>query len=136
MGIRLISVIYTTTENHTQLSSTEPVHVVEIPRFAVNLPLVTNIGYSRELTNLAKIYTENIKYSDHNNSFTFKLGIFDDIYSKADILFKAKMKAFFIMLKGLTLDYYYLNINSCIVTINFDQICHSIKNYFEKAEYK
>lgn len=98
--------------------------------------VTTNISHSRELSNLAKIYTDDAKYSSRNNSFTFKLASFYDIYSRADVLPKAKMKAFPIMFKGLALDYYYLNISTSIIIINFDQVFNSIRNYFERAEYK
>lgn len=40
------------------------------------------------------------------------------------------------MLKGLALDYYDSNINTSTIAINFDQVCNSINNYFERAEYK
>ncbi len=40
------------------------------------------------------------------------------------------------MLKGLALDYYYSNISTSAVAMNFDQVCNSIRNYFEGAEYK
>lgn len=39
------------------------------------------------------------------------------------------------MLKGIVLDYYYLNISTNKVTINFDLVCNFINNYFEKAKY-
>ncbi len=42
------------------------------------------------------------------------------------------------MLKDLTFDYYYLNmftlsINTLII---FDEVCFSMRNYFEDVEYK
>ena len=40
------------------------------------------------------------------------------------------------MLKGLALDYYYSNISTSAVALNFGQVCNSIRNYFEKAKYK
>ena len=82
--------------------------------------LNTSISYSRELSNLAKVYIDNKKYSGCNNSFIFKLTIFHNICLKANILFKVKMKTFSTMFKGLTLDYYYSNISISAVTMNFD----------------
>ena len=81
------------------------------------------------------MYTEEAKYSGRNDSFTFKLAIFHDICSRADVPPEAKMKAFPTMLKGLALDYYYSNISTS-GAMNFDQVCNSIRNYFEEAEYK
>jgi hypothetical protein len=40
--------------------------------------------YGRELANLAKLYTNELKYSGNNN-FDFKLTIFIDLCQKADI---------------------------------------------------
>ena len=66
-------------------------------------------GYRRELGIMIKIYTKKSKYGGDGNSFDFKLAIFYDIYRHADIPYKAKAKAFPIMLKGLALNFYYLN---------------------------
>lgn len=98
--------------------------------------ITTNIGHGKELSNLAKIYINNTKYSGWNNSFTFKLAIFYNIYSRADVLSKAKVKTFSIIFKDLALDYYYSNINTSTIAINFDKVYNSIKNYFEGVEYK
>jgi hypothetical protein len=56
---------------------------------------------------------------------------------RVDVLQSAKLKAFFTILKDLALDYYYLNmfINTMIFII-FDEICFSMKNYFEDVEYR
>lgn len=51
---------------------------------------------------LAKMYTEDAKYSGEEDSFTFKLSMFHDICNKADVLQEAKLKAFPTML-GLLL---------------------------------
>ena len=45
----------------------------------------------------------------NRDSFNFKLAIFYNIYRRVNILYKAKAKAFPIMLKGLVLDFFYLN---------------------------
>ena len=38
------------------------------------------LRYSKELANLAKLYTDESKYSSKNNNFDFKLTIFTDRY--------------------------------------------------------
>ena len=68
--------------------------------------LDTSVSHSRKLSNLAKIYTDDAKYSGRNDSLIFKLAIFHDICSKADVSPEAKMKTFPTKLKDLTLDYY------------------------------
>lgn len=100
------------------------------------LMIITRIGHSKKLSNLVKIYINDTNYNKRNNSFTFKMAILHDIYSKIDVLSKAKIKAFSIMVKNLALDYYYSNININAITINFDQVYNSIKNYFNGAKYK
>lgn len=64
-------------------------------------------GYNRKLSNLMKIYNDNIKYSGYNNSFIFKLAIFHNICFKTNVLLKRKMKVFSIILKNLALNNYF-----------------------------
>ena len=66
-------------------------------------------SYGQELSIIIKIYTEESKYRGNKESFDFKLAIFYNIYRCANILYKAKAKAFFIILKGLALNFYYSN---------------------------
>ncbi len=92
--------------------------------------------FERELSILTKLYTNEAKYSDENDSFLYKLIIFHDMCDRADIFHLIKLKVFFIMLKGLTLDYYYENMITSITSSTFDEICFQIKSYFEDVEYK
>jgi hypothetical protein len=92
-------------------------------------------GHGKELANLAKLYTNEAKYSDENDSFSFKLTIFHDMCDRADVSQSAKLKAFSTMLKGLAFDYYYSNMSTDIFII-FDEVCFSMRNYFEGAEYR
>jgi hypothetical protein len=56
---------------------------------------------------------------------------------RANVPQSAKLKAFFIMLKDLTLDYYYFNMFTITITvITFDEVCFSMRNYFEDVEYR
>ena len=72
-----------------------------------NKPTLKNYGW--EFNIIIKIYTEKSKYGGNRDSFNFKLTIFHNIYGCANILYKVKVKAFPIMLKGLVLDFFYLN---------------------------
>ena len=67
-----------------------------------------------------KIYTEDNKYSGEDNNFDFKLTIFYDLYSRANIPQEAKAKAYPIMLHGLALDHYYTNLKNVTITLLFD----------------
>ena len=84
----------------------------------------TSKGYGRELNIIIKIYTEESKYGGNRDSFDFKLTIFHNIYRCADIPYKAKAKAFFIMLKGLVLNFFYLN--NTINKLSFQDIYSAI----------
>lgn len=51
--------------------------------FSIKLPVAISTNQNK---NLAKIYTNAIKYSNYNNTFTFILAMFYNICFKADIL--------------------------------------------------
>ncbi len=54
-----------------------------------------------------------------------------------DVSQSVKVKAFSTMLKELALNYYYSNMFIItIVIITFDEVCFSMRNYFEDVEYK
>jgi hypothetical protein len=56
---------------------------------------------------------------------------------RVDVSQSAKLKAFSIMLKDLALDYYYFNMFTITITvITFDEVCFSMRNYFEDVEYR
>ena len=40
------------------------------------------------------------------------------------------------MLRGLALDYYYINLKNVTLILLFNQICDAIRNYFEGPEYR
>ena len=91
-------------------------------------------GYRRELNIIIKIYIKENKYRGNRDSFNFKFIIFYNIYRCANILYKTKVKAFPIMLKGLVLDFFYLN--NTINKSSFQDICNAIQTYFKGLEYK
>jgi hypothetical protein len=95
-------------------------------------------SYGKELANLAKMYTDESKYSGENDNFDYKLVIFNDMCSRVDIPDAIKARAYPTMLRSLALDHYYTTIKGAIQTYNlsFDQICESTRTYFEGSEYK
>ena len=86
-------------------------------------------GYGRELNIIIKIYIEESKYRSNRDSFNFKFAIFYNIYRYTNILYKTKAKAFPIILKGLALDFFYLN--NTINKLSFQDICSTIQTYFK-----
>ena len=91
-------------------------------------------GYKQELNTIIKMYTKESKYGGNKNSFNFKLTIFYKIYGCVNILYKAKVKVFPTMLKGLVLNFFYLN--NTINKSSFQDICSTIQTYFKGLEYK
>ena len=84
----------------------------------LNIPIWNKLmlkSYGWEFNTIIKIYIEENKYTEENkyrgnrDSFNFKLAIFHNICGCVNILYKAKAKAFPTMLKGLVLDFFYLN---------------------------
>ena len=81
------------------------------------------------------MYTDEAKYSGENDSFTFKLTIFHDICARADVPHEIKLKEFSTMVTGLALEYYYSNV-SISTSVTFDEVCNSIRTYFEGSEHR
>ena len=124
-----------TSASHTQLSMGPAYLAVYYPPSINHLFTATvtiSISHGRELLNLVKIYTNDVKYSGSNNSFTFKLAIFHDIYFKAHVPPKAKIKTFSIMLKDPALDNCPSNIGISNTIMNFNQVCYSMRKKWIK----
>ena len=93
----------------------------------LNMPIwnkPTSKSYRQKLNIIIKIYTEESKYKGNKNSFNFKLVIFYNICGYINILYKAKAKAFPTILKGLVLNFFYLN--NTINKSSFQDICSTI----------
>ena len=82
--------------------------IPQIPRIQTPQIEEPQPDFSRQIANLAKIYTEEDRYSGQpDNSFDFKFGIFLDNCTKAGVPRQAQSLAFSMMLSGLAKDYYY-----------------------------
>ncbi len=93
--------------------------------------------YEKKLSTLIKFYSDKTRYTDENDSFSYKLIIFNDICRRANVSHEIKLLAFFTMLKRLALNYYYSNMNTCTIILStYDEVCFQMKNYFENVEYK
>ena len=84
------------------------------------------------------MYLDKSKYSRENNYFDFKLYVFNDLCSRADILKEVKSRAYSTILQGLALDYYYSSIIKGIKTFSllFYQMYNLTRSYFKGAKYK
>ena len=91
--------------------------------------------YSKELANLAKLYTNESKYSGENDNFDFKLTIFMDRCQKADIPKQEFSQAYSTILRGLVLNHYYTNLKSNPLSVPFNKLYKAIYNYFKGSKY-
>jgi hypothetical protein len=82
--------------------------------------------------------TDESRYSGGNDNFAYKLVIFHDLCSRADIPDDTKTKAYSTVLRELALDHYHTNIKGPAQAYNlsFDQIYEYTRTYFEGPEYK
>ena len=89
---------------------------------ATTIPVTTApasiLGYKKELVNIAKLYTDDQKYSGISGNFNFKLTIFYNICNRADIPLNAYLKALPFILIGLALNHYY---NSKLAILIFNE---------------
>jgi hypothetical protein len=86
--------------------------------------------YNKKAIIIAKIYTDNQKYNNINNSFDFKLIIFYNIYRKSSLSPEGYMIMFSIILKGFAQVYYY---NYNLSTKQFDIAYILYTNFFQKT---
>lgn len=97
-----------------------------------NRPVLQASSFGREVATIAKIYTDDQKYSGVGDSFDFKLTIFYDICNRSGLPQDGYMAAFPTMLKGLAQAHYY---NCSLSTKPFDAACAHMRNFFEGPEY-
>ncbi len=104
-------------------------HVYDIRRDDYNRDIGRNNNYS--LINLAKLYTDEQKYSGDNDTFDYKFNIFLDLCERTDVPPDIHIKAFPTMLKGAALNYYYTSCKSNPKITILDDLCENIRSYFE-----
>jgi hypothetical protein len=91
----------------------------------------------KKILTLVKLWIEDAKYNDENDSFSFKLIIFHDICCRVDGFPETKLIVFFSMLKELVLKYHCLNMSiNIMIHVTFNEVCFQMKAYFENLEYK
>ena len=88
------------------------------------------------LINLAKLYTDEQKYSGDNDTFDYKYGIFLSHCERTNVPREAYLKAFPTMLKGAALNYYYTSCNLNPRISSLTELCENIRSYFEGPEHE
>jgi hypothetical protein len=123
-----------------QTSLNQPVIYLQIQtpsgQSVIYLQILQSQNFRKELANLAKLYTENTKYSSKDNNFNYKLIIFQDFCKKAALFQQVFAQAYSTILYSLALDYYYTNCKNILYIIFFKEIYYTTCNYFEGAKYK
>ena len=87
---------------------------------------------AKQISEIAKIYTEEQKYDGSNGSLDQKRAVFIDICRRVELPEAALIRAFPTMLKGLALDQYYTN-NLSGKTL--EEACTSLRTFFEGPGY-
>jgi len=95
--------------------------------------LILQGNFGREITNLTKFYTDEVKYSGEQDNFDFKFEIFQNYCLRAGVPKQAYTIAIPTMLRGLALKYYFTHLKDFTLLEN---VCIGLKSYFEGDEYK
>ena len=85
---------------------------------------------------MIKLYIDKAKYSGEKDNFDYKLTIFLDLCSKANVLQDGLSQAYSTMLRRLALNHYYTNLKNNPLSVSFNQLCNATRNYFKGPEYK
>ena len=104
-----------------------PVSASRSPSPAAALPR----SYGREIANLAKMYTDQLRYGAEGDSFSYKLRIFYDMCNRADVPQEAYLKAFLTMLKGLPLNQFFNSMASKAYSNSFQDTIKHMSSFFE-----
>ena len=90
-------------------------------------------SFGREITNLTRLYTDEVKYSGEQDNFDFKFEIFQNYCLRAGVPKQAYTIAIPTMLYRLALKYYFTHLKDLTLLEN---VCTGLKSYFEGDEYK
>jgi hypothetical protein len=90
-------------------------------------------SFGREIANLTKFYTDEVKYSGEQDNFDFKFKIFQNYCLRAGVPKQAYIIAIPTMLHGLALKYYFTHLKDLTLLEN---VRAGLKSYFEGDEYK
>ena len=87
------------------------------------------------MTNLTKVYIDEMKYEKLNDSFHYKLIIYHDTCRRVEVFNEIKTLNFFIMLKDSALKYHYAQMNRIDTNVFFEIMCKKMIDQFEEFEY-
>ena len=96
-------------------------------------PVPTIRQYSKELTQLDKLYKNEDKFGGTGDNFTFKLSIFHDKCQLVGLPPDAYLEGASIMLTGQAQTHFYANRESIV---SFKDFCRKIRLFFEGPEWE
>jgi hypothetical protein len=111
-------------------------HPTNQPAAPQSYPQALPVNYSRNIQDVAKWCTEDIKYSGEGDSFDYKLEIFLSNCRRAYVPQEAMALALPAMLKGPALDFFYSNSITKDPNVSFDLACQTIRGVFENDEHR
>ena len=95
----------------------------------------TSSSYDRQMTNLAKVYIDEMKYERLDDSFHYKLIIYHDTCQRVGVSNEVKTLSFSTMLKNDALKYHYMQMNRIKTNVTFEIMCKKMTDQFERSEY-
>jgi len=90
-------------------------------------------SFGREIANLTKFYTDEVKYSGEQDNFDFKFEIFQNYCLQAGVPKQAYIIAIPTMLYRLALKYYFTHLKDLTLLEN---VHTGLKSYFKGDKYK
>ena len=89
---------------------------------------------AKEIINLMKAYTDDVKYGQAGDNFALRLTIFESKCKMVSLPESARAKAFPTMLKGLALDYYYKTLLH--KDLDYHALQEAVQSRFEDTNFR
>ena len=84
--------------------------------------------YDCQMTNLTKVFIDEMKYEKLNDNFNYKITIFNNTCRRVEVFNEAKTLIFSIMLKDSALKYHYTKSNRTETIYIFEKMCQKMIN--------
>jgi hypothetical protein len=95
-------------------------------------PVLRPIDVAKQISEIARIVTDEQKYNGSNGSFDYKYTIFVDVCRRVGLPEDALARAFPVLLKGIALDHFY---NNRLAERPLEEACMNIYSFFEGPGY-
>ena len=88
----------------------------------------TSSSYDRQMTNLTKVYTDEMKYEGLNDNFHYKITIYHDTCRRVEVSNEIKTLNLSTMLKDSALKYHYAQMSRINTDVFFEIMCKRMIN--------